>query len=943
MFTLSFIYPLALLLLLLVPLLWLAAWVTREHALWRLGRGRFLTLLAVRSTLLTALVLALAGVQVVRAVDDTAVVFLLDGSDSFAPAQRERALAYVNEALAAAEPNDRAALVVFGADPAVERAAGPPLPLTRLTSLVTGSRTNLAEALQLGLALLPADAQKRVVLLSDGEENLGRAREMAQLFALRGVPIEVVPFAAERGPDLVLASLEAPTSATEGQDIPLIVQLESSAAGPARLELFADGELVAAEDLTVEVGRSSLQFNLPAGEAGFRRFSVRVTAPFDTQPLNNQAAAFTQVAGPPRILLVASEPERAAPLRAALEAGALRVVSITPDQLPADAVALLQYQALVLVDLPATRVPLATQRALAAYVRDQGGGLAMLGGSESFGAGAWRRTPIAEVLPVELDPPATEQRPDLALALVLDRSGSMSEEVEFGRNRLDLAKEAVFLASLGLTQNDQIGVFAFDELAQTVMPIQPLPDLFTLEDFVGRISLGGGTNIRAGIDLAAQALAAADARVKHLILLTDGIDNSNYADLVEQLRDANTTVSFISIGEHTNQSLEQLAVRGGGTFYRVLDAQEVPEIFLDETVRIAGRDIVEEAFYPLLLLNAPPVRGLGPLPPLYGYNLTQARPTARTFLSTPDGAPILALWQVGLGRSLAWTSDMKGQWARDWLTWDGFAPFAAGMVDALLLPPAAGRLNLELRSDGPEALIDLLVFDADGRPTSAAVLNGRLLDPAGRGVDLVFDAVALGRYRAVAPTDSPGAYVAQVLALDAAGQALGSVSGGLVVSYSPEYRPNASGAALLTELAALTNGRIAPPAASLFASAGQQVGRVRDIALPLIWLCLVLLPLDIALRRLFLRPRDFAPAWRRTRPTQPTQPTQPDPLLQRLQAARERTRRPPVRPATPPTEAPTAPPVAAPPASSSSPMTDEERMARLLAARRRGRGDGDSR
>ncbi|PDW04259.1 VWA domain-containing protein [Candidatus Viridilinea mediisalina] len=934
MLSLSFIYPLVLLLLLLVPLFWLLAWALREHYVWRLGRRRYLLLLALRSTMLVALVLALAGAQLVRAVDETAVVFLLDGSDSFAPAQREQALAYVNEALAAADPSDRAALVVFGERPAVERAAGPPTPVTRLTSLVSGSRTDIAEALQLGLALLPADAQKRVVLLSDGEENQGRAREMARLLALRGVPIEVVPLAAEHGPDLVLASLEAPASAREGQQIPLRVQLESSMAGVAQLEVFADGELVATEELQVERGATSFSFSLPAGEAGFRRFSARVAAPFDTQPLNNQASAFTQVEGPPRILLVASEPERAAPLLGALEAAELRVQSVPPDQVPRDAVMLRQYDGVILVDLPATRMPMVTQRALATYVRDLGGGLAMIGGAESFGAGAWRRTPVAELLPVELDPPADEQRPDVALALVIDRSGSMAEMVSAGQNRLDLAKEAVFLAARGLAQIDQIGIFVFDEFAQTIMPIQPLPDLFTLEDFIGRISLGGGTNIRAGIELGAQALAASDARIKHLILLTDGIDNSNYADLVEAMRADNTTVSFISIGTHTNQSLERLAERGGGSFYRVTDAQAVPSIFLNETVRIAGRDLVEEPFFPLLLLDAPPLRGLGPLPPLYGYNVSEARATARTLLSAPDGAPILALWQVGLGRSLAWTSDLKGQWARDWLTWPGFGAFAAGLADALLAPPAAGRLSLELRSDGPDALLDLMVFDSDGRPSRAAALHGRLLDPAERALELEFRAVALGRYRAVAPAANPGAYLAQILAFDETGTAFGSVSGGLVVSYSPEYRPIVSGEALLSDLAALTGGRINPPAASLFASAGQQVGRVRDIAMPLLWLCLVLLPLDIALRRLFLRPRELLPAWHRRKRSQPEQP---EPLLQRLHAARERTRRPSAgnatsAPAPPPSPPPTTAQEATEPTS--SPVSAEERMARLLATRR---------
>ncbi len=857
MFNLSFIYPPALLLLVLLLLFWLFAWLARAPNLARLGRGRYLTLVALRSLMVAALILAMAGVQLVRAVEDTAVLFLIDGSDSVSPAQRQAALDYVNRAVAAADPGDRAAMVLFGAEPAVERAAEAAAPIRRLTSLVTGSRTNIAEALQLGLALLPADAQRRVVLLSDGAENQGRATTVAQLLALRAIPIEVVRLPRERGPDLLITAVEAPTTAREGQRIPLRIALESSMAGAAQLELFADGQLVAVEERRVDVGTTTIDLSLPAGEAGFRRFEARVSAPFDTQALNNRAAAFTQVEGPPSLLIAASVPERALPLRAALEAAGLRVELRTPDAIPSDPLALLAYAAVILVDLPAAALPTATQSALRSYVEDQGGGLAMIGGSESFGAGGWRRTPLAAILPVELDPVVEDQRPDLALVLVIDRSGSMGEAASPGRNRLDLARDALFLATRGLAQTDQLAIIAFDDVAQQLLPLQPLPDLFSLEEAIGRISVGGGTNIRAGVALAAQSLAVAEARIKHLILLTDGLDSSNYTDLIDSLRAQGSTVTVVSIGGDANPSLATLAERGGGAFYRVTSAQEVPEIFLSETVRVAGRDIVEQPFTPMVLLNSTLTRDLGPLPPLYGYNASTPRATARTLLATPDGAPILAVAQVGMGRTLAWTSDLKGQWATDWLNWSDFVPFVAGMSDLLLSPPTTGQLRLELRSEGGEAVIDLLVFDSDGRPGVAGQVGGRLLDPQGQGVELTFTEVGRGRYRARIVTDRPGAYLTRLLALDNNGQPMGVVSGGLVVSYSPEYRTSGSGEALLADLALLTGGRTDPPAESLFASVGQRVGLAHEIAMPLLWLALLLLPCDIAIRRLFLRPRDL--------------------------------------------------------------------------------------
>ena len=930
---LSVVFPALLWLLLLLPLFWLFAWATWTPNRLRLGRRRYFTLLGVRSVLLAALILALAGAQVGRAVDDTAVVFLIDGSDSVAPAQREQALAYVNAALAAGQPSDRAAVVLFGATPAVERAAAPLTPLRHLTSVVRTSRTDLAAAVQLGLALLPADAQKRIVLLSDGAENQGSAATAARLAALRGVPITVVPLRAERGPDVFVAAVTAPGSARAGQTIPVVVRLVSGQAGPAEVAFFADDQLVTTLAVALPVGTTDLTVQIPAGEPGFRRFTVRVSAPADTEARNNSGAAFTQVDGPPRVLLVAAVPERAAPLQAALAAGTVTVDRLDPAQLPGDPTVLRQYAAVVLIDTPANLVAPAAQRALVTYVRDQGGGLAMLGGSESFGAGGWRRTPLAASLPVELDPKSETRTPDLALALVLDRSGSMGEAAGAGRDRLSLAKEAVYLASQGLATRDQLGVYVFDDAAQTILTLQPLPDLFVLEEALSQASIGGGTNIRAGVALAAPALAAANARIKHMILLTDGLDDNNYGDLIDQLRAQGTTVTIVSIGGDANPNLAGLAARGGGAFYRVETAQDVPRIFLSETIRIAGRDLVEGALTPLVALNAPPVRGLGALPTLYGYNATTARAAARTIVVAPNGAPLLAVWQVGLGRTLAWTSDLKGQWAKDWLGWANFAPFAQGLIDALLPPPAVGRLSLTTSAEGATAILNAVVSGEDGRPATSAVLEGRLLDPAGQGASLHFTQVGVGRYRAVAPADVPGVYLAQIVALDANGQALGTASGGLVVTFSPEYGPNERGPILLSDLAALTGGQVAPPPASLFASAGQPVGRVTEIALPLLWLVLALLPLDIGLRRLFLHPRTF---WLPRRTT--TERSEPplDPAMARLQAARARAHRPlPPTAHVPPPEPPHVP--AAPPVSAEppSPPDPDDAVAALLAAQAR--------
>lgn len=915
---LTFLYPAALaLLLLLLPLLWVLTLVSHQG---RRGRQhtaassstahtsktrQFLKLLAapprawaslaLRTIMLVALVLALAGAQVVQPVDDLTVAFLVDGSDSVAPDQREWAQQFINTALTGRDPNDRAAVVVFGQNALVERAPAPMSSVQRFTSTPGGTGTNIAEAIRLGIALVHADTQKRLVLLSDGEENTGRAIEAARLASVRGIPLDVVVLPQQSGDDVVVDALEAPTTAREGQEITLQAHIRSSIATSGELQVFADGELIETREVAIAAGTTTVPVGISSGEPGFHRYEVRLEATGDTRAVNNRAAAFTTVQGPPRVLLVASEERRAAPLRQALESGPAEVELRHPRDVPPTQEHLKPYAAIVLVDVLAHDVPHAVKEALPHYVREQGGSLAMIGGRESFGAGGWRRSRIAEVLPVRLEREDTSMRPDLGLVMVIDRSGSMSEMSSSGLSKLDLAKEAVYQATLGMERSDQVGVVAFDTLADWVLPVQQLPNLADVEFALGMLIADGGTNIRSGIEPATQALASIDARNRHVILLTDGRAPDNYADLIGNMRDSGITISVVSIGSGANPELRQIAEQGGGRYYRVTTLSEVPRIFLSETIIVAGRDIVEETIIPVVTLPAPIVRRLDRIPPLYGYNVTEPRPAARTILATPDGKPLLAQWQYGLGRSLAWTSDLKGQWAREWVGWEQFPQFANSLLTMLLPPRQAEGIELIAHTEGNRAIFELrLEENQQARANLQNLqLEGRLLDPENRGMALDFEQVSATRYRAVVPVDTPGSYLARVAMVDGEGQA-SSISSGLVVSYSPEYSARGTTPTLLSDLASATGGRQSPEAAAVFAPTSQSVGVVQEMALPLLWLALLLLPLDIALRRFRIRRSDMRALLDslrvrgHPRRTAHPQPAEADITMARLRAAKNR-------------------------------------------------------
>lgn len=938
---LGFVTPEYLWLLAVIPLVLALPW---RDAGWRGGRLRRRLGLLLRATIIGALVCALAGARLGWPVDTTTTIFVVDGSDSLAPAQREAARGYLDEALGALPAGDRAGIIVFGNDALVERAPGPPRPLGEVRSLPLGVRTNLADALQLALALLPGDTRQRIVVLSDGGENRGSAFESARVASLRQVRIDTVMLAAQRGADVAIESLSVPGTARDGQQLQISARLSANHDAAARVAVLIDGRLAAEQAVALDAAGREVLFTVPAGSSGIRRIDVQVDAASDTVPQNNRAAAFTRVDGPPALLLIAGVAGRAEPLARALRAAGARVTVAPPADVDSSLSALVQYQAVILVDTAARDLPLALLEALPVYVRELGGGFAMTGGRESFGAGGYRRTPIEPILPIHLDAQDRLDRADVALALVIDRSGSMEERAGGTRTKLDLAREAVYQAATGLATRDTFGVVVFDDRAQWSVPLQPLPTALEIEQALGRISIGGGTNIRAGVALAGRDLLTADAAVKHMILLSDGISETSYRDLVRELAAAGVTVSTVAIGDQVDPGLAVVAELGGGRTYRATRIDEIPRIFLQETVLAAGRDIVEGDLVPTVGIPAPIIRAFDALPRLTGYNGGEARSEARTILVGFDQQPILAQWQVGLGSVVAWTSDMAGEWSADWLAWQGFVRFAGGLVDVLVPPASPAGVALQTSIDGGETVFDVTVRDPAGRALDQARITARLLDPDDRAAPLAFRQVAPGRYRALAPTSAAGVYVLQLTAADAAGAPLGALTSGVVVSYAAEYAVRQENPALLRELAALTGGRSDPPAARIAAAPAAPVQAVHEIGWWLLWLALLLWPIDIALRRWFP-----APGWWRLRRLASPVAAAPAGALPQLAAARQRAstrwRRaaaPPDAAAMPANGKPAAEPPpspAAPPASDIEPppLSDDERIARLLAARRRAR------
>ncbi|MDQ2964582.1 MAG: VWA domain-containing protein, partial [Chloroflexota bacterium] len=695
-----------------------------------------------------ALVLALAGFQLVLPVDRLATVFVLDLSDSVGTAGREEAVQFVRDSLREMPKGDVAGIVAFGKDALVERLPSDLAEIDQVRSTPVKAATDIGAALRLATALFPDDTQKRIVLLSDGNDTTGSGQTEAALAAARGVQVETRVVGLEGRNEVLVERLQTPTTARLGEEIEATAEIRSTIAQPATVRLFADGTIVGTKRVELVAGVNRVTFQVKPTEPGFHTFRAVVEAAQDTFSQNNRGDSNTIVKGEPRILVLAGDEKVAAELVAALEKERQQVDTMVPEALPSDLAGLATYDSIVLVDVPRIRLSDRQLGLLQVYVRDLGRGLVMVGGPKSFGAGGYTKTPLEESLPVDMGVRDRQKQPDVALVVVIDKSGSMDAchcntfdggpgggSGIGGVRKVDIGKEAILRAAAAMTAVDEFGVVAFDQDAHWVVRTQPLGQIGNLQGAIAGIQPLGNTNIFAGLDQAVQSLETAKATRRHIILLTDGWSNSGQYDaIIERMKAAGITLSTVGAGGGANPFLEGLAKKGGGRFYNAANPASIPDIFLKETQQVAGQQIVEEVFHPIQTSNSPILRGLDQgFPQLLGYNGTTAKSAAQTVLVTARDDPLLAQWQYGLGRSVAWTSDSTGRWARSWLGWTGFSKFFSQLVGWTFPGEETGGIEATFVTTGQSTTLRVESVDDDGSPrdfySTRAVIIGPDLEP----------------------------------------------------------------------------------------------------------------------------------------------------------------------------------------------------------------------
>ncbi|HVV83144.1 MAG TPA: VWA domain-containing protein [Kofleriaceae bacterium] len=778
---------------------------------------------ALRSLVVAAAAVALARPTWVTRESKVATVVLVDVSDSISEKQLAAARDYVADLAKGAGDDRWLGVITFAEKPVVEQKVKGAYPLARHTVGPARGQagTDIQAAMQLAYGLFPPGYLPRVVVVSDGNQTTGDLASEAYRAKELGVKVSWRTFDQDPTREIRVVGLKVPDDLKVGQPFEVTAEVWSTHAENVTLSLRQDefaNALEPTKSVDLHEGINRITFKSEAQHAGATTYRLKLTKfQYDTEKANNEAVMTAPIKGKPSVLYVEggvmAEPGSAGYLQRALERENIDVEVRGPRGLPSTPKELEKYDLVLMSDVPAHFLGESQMNALDSYVRTFGGGLIMAGGDDSFGSGGYQNTKIEQMMPVRFDSEKQREQPDIALILVIDRSGSMQG------TKLEAAKESARVTTEVLAPNDVIGVIAFDSEAQVFVKPQRAANKMRISQEIARLSPGGGTNIYPGLQQAYQLLQGIDAKVKHVIVLTDGeAPYDGIVDLVQDMRAARITVSAVGVTGADRNLLSMITENGDGRLYMIEDIAALPRIFMKETTEAQKSQLVEDAVKVRVVKRVEAIEGTGveSAPPLRGYVSTKPKPTSEVILVSDLGEPILARWRHGAGMSVAWTSDVKNRWSQDWIAWNGYPKFWAQLVRTSMRRQAYDSYDMFTSVDDGRAQVVVDAIDANDQFVNALDTQLQVIDPATNAVrqTVPMDQTAAGRYTADFKIEHYGSFLLKAIH-QRDGKTVAESLGSVALPYPLEYLKSTPDDTELRQAAVVTGGsdQLAPAGA----------------------------------------------------------------------------------------------------------------------------------
>jgi len=855
-FRIGFESPGYLIWLALLPLIWYWGWRHLDV----LGPVRRWVAMLFRTLVWTGVVAALAGVQMVWTSDRVTVMYVLDQSESIPEAKRTAMLDFVITTVAKHRNDsrgDKAGLIVFGRDATIEI---PPFdddvpPMRRLESLLERTdATNLEAALNLAQASMPEDTSRRIVIVTDANENVGQARSMASRVTAAGIGIDIVPIVTDAGDEILVEKIDLPSNIRKGQPFEARIVIDRQGSGGGAMvadpnsgdsndNQTSDGDAPVRGRLRVKqmvAGEESLlleqSIELKPGKNVFpMRHTIDQPAAYtyeaefiadseddDVLTQNNSATGYTYVRGKGRVLLVhsPSKLDDYQSMIAALRDSDIEITPMSTDRLFGSIAELQPYDAVILAGVPrvdsddANKISAFSDEQIDMLVRNTqqlGAGLLMIGGPDGLGAGGWTGTEIEKAMPVDFRIRNTKIEAVGALAMIM-HAGEMAQG-NYWQKKVGVA------AITQLGGADLAGVVHWTMQGDKWLwggskgLLQVGPNRKAMLASFGRMTPGDMPEFDPAMRMAVAALAQQKVAMKHCIIISDGDPTPPSSAVIQAFKDNNITCSTVAVESHGqtgSTQLRKIASATNGKYYEVLSGRALPSIYQREARRISRPLVFEpqggtlpEVVYPHVILDG--IESGFPLTLGFVRTQTKSSPLAQVVLRHPDpdapeNATILATWNYGLGRSAVLTTDAGKQWASAWVSWPGYEKFYSQLVRWLMRPTGdTGQFSLASNVDDGHVDVILTALSDDDEFLNFLEVAGSVLDPSLEPLPLRMEQVAPGRYTGSFPIDRAGTYFVNVLP----GSGNAPLSTGVTVPYSDEFRYRQSDQTLMAQLASL--------------------------------------------------------------------------------------------------------------------------------------------
>jgi len=852
---------------LLVGIVWLG-----RRSLTALGPSRRVLAIVLRCLVVLILIALLARPMLTRTSERLTVIAVVDRSQSIPAYLQAASHDYLTVALAGKDSSERLSEDRLAIVDVAEVASIAQLPsikgsVRERNTTLNGQQTKLSDGVQMAMAIAPPDTAVRILLVSEGNETAGDLKEAAMLAAANGIPIDILPLRYRYDREVVFRRLAAPTKARSGQTVSLRFILNSTAQTSGKLLLNLNGRSVDLDPgsteigipVELEAGTNVQTISVPVGTRGMHEFEAVFMPNEGEQDViiqNNRASAMTYVAGPGHVLVVDMDAATGQALVGALQGSDIDVRYIPVFDFPDNLTGLMDTDAIVLVNTDCSGFTYQQQEMLVRYVNDLGGGLIMVGGPKAFGAGGWIGSPVADILPVDLDPPQKKQMPKGALVMIMHAC-----EIPEGNYWGKMVAKA---AAKTLSRLDLVGVLAYNWRGggDWVYPLSSVGDKEGILSAIDQMVMGDMPSLQDHLQQAYNKLKDCDAAVKHVIVISDGDPTAPTKQLLDQCVTAGITVSTVCVGGHGGSGeyemrLRRVALATGGRPYVVANPAQLPQIFIKEAQVVRRALIMEESFTPAITYSLSEiVRGLsGGLPQLDGYVLTGPKGGLnQVVLSSHERDPVLATCQSGLGRCVAFTSSVDSRWASNWLKWGGFERFWEQTVRWAGKPAQSSDCEVFADVQGRDVTVNIEAIDPEGKSIQFANIDGQVIAPDVSSIPLDLMQIGPGQYQGQFQGGESGSYIVNLQYRKVGEDAKTHIMQTTVtIPFAPEFRDLSDNEPLLVEVSEITGGKILPRdpnLATVYDHAGLKFPHSQmPLTKPLMFLCIVLFLLDVAVRR----------------------------------------------------------------------------------------------